>query len=111
MRPRTVSTAAATGSGGDESGDGITAESEGDVTIIADVDNNAILVMSTQQDYRAIEATIKRLDISPRQVLIEATIAEVTLSDTLAYGVRWFLEKTNWNLGFNAPVPSTAAGS
>lgn len=110
VRPRTVATVAAASGGGDESGDGIAAESEGDVTIIADVDNNAILVMSTQQDYRAIEATIKRLDISPRQVLIEATIAEVTLSDTLAYGVRWFLEKTDWSLGFNAPVPTTAAG-
>ena len=92
------------------SGGGIDAESRGDITIIADQDNNAILVMSTQQDYHAIEATIRRLDVPPRQVLIEATIAEVTLSDTLAYGVRWFIEKSDFNIGFNAPVPGTAAG-
>jgi general secretion pathway protein D len=78
--------------------------------IIADQDNNAILVMATPQDYHAIEATIRRLDISPRQVLIEATIAEVTLSNGLAYGVRWFLENEDWELGFNAPVPGGASG-
>ena len=104
-----VSSAAAADSS--ESGDGIAAESQGEITIIADQDNNAILVMASQQDYHAIEATIRRLDISPRQVLIEATIAEVTLSDGLAYGVRWFLEKSDFELGFNAPVPSSASGS
>ncbi len=90
--------------------DGILAESQGDVTIIADQDNNAILVMATQQDYRAIEAAIRRLDIAPRQVLIEATIAEVTLSDTLSYGVRWFMENSDNQFGYNAPVPSEASG-
>jgi len=96
--------------GGPDTGEGTLAESRSDVTIIADKDNNAILVMATQQDYRVIEGAIRRLDIPPRQVLIEATIAEVTLSDTLTYGVRWFLEKSNFELGFNAPVPSEASG-
>jgi len=32
------------------------------------------------------------------------------LNDTLDYGVRWFLEKSNYELGFNAPVPSGASG-
>jgi len=111
VNPLTTVTGATASSGeGGESGDGIAAESQGDITIIADQDNNAILVMATQQDYHAIEATIRRLDISPRQVLIEATIAEVTLSNTLSYGVRWFLENSDFQLGFNAPVPSVAAG-
>lgn len=90
--------------------DGISADSRGDVSIIADQDNNAILVMASQQDYKAIEAAIRRLDIAPRQVLIEATIAEVTLSDTLSYGVRWFLQNSNNQFGYNAPVPSEASG-
>ena len=90
--------------------DGIQAESRGDVTIIADQDNNSILVMANQQDYRAIEAAIRRLDVAPRQVLIEATIAEVTLSDTLSYGVRWFVENSDNQFGYNSPVPSTASG-
>jgi general secretion pathway protein D len=114
VRPSATVTAATPGAepgaGSAGSEDGIAAESQGEITIIADQDNNAILVMATQQDYHAIEATIRRLDVPPRQVLIEATIAEVTLSDTLAYGVRWFLEKSDFNLGFNAPVPGTAGG-
>jgi general secretion pathway protein D len=91
--------------------DGFLAESQGEIKIIADSDNNAILILASQQDYRAIEAAIRRLDIAPRQVLIEATIAEVTLSNTLDHGVRWFLQNSNNEIGFNAPVPSTASGA
>ena len=91
-------------------GGGVYAESSDDIKIIADQDNNAILVLASQEDYRAIEAAIRKLDIAPRQVLIEATIAEVSLSNTLDYGVRWFLENGNGQIGFNAPVPATAAG-
>lgn len=61
------------------------------VRIIADDLNNAILVMATASEYRQIEAAIKKLDVVPLQVLIEATIAEVTLTDELRYGVQWFL--------------------
>jgi general secretion pathway protein D len=32
------------------------------------------------------------------------------LSDNLNYGVRWFLEESDWELGFNAPVPTGAGG-
>jgi len=90
---------------------GFLAESQGEIKIIADSDNNAILILASQQDYRAIEAAIRRLDIAPRQVLIEATIAEVTLSNTLDHGVRWFLENSNNEIGFNAPVPARASGA
>jgi general secretion pathway protein D len=115
VRPVTRAAAGAAGAGDGaatgDSGEGINAESQSEITIIADQDNNAILVMATQQDYHAIEATIRRLDISPRQVLIEATIAEVTLSNGLSYGVRWFLENEDWELGINAPVPGNASGA
>jgi len=80
------------------------------ISIIADQDNNALLVMASPRDYRGIESVIKQLDVPPRQVLIEATIAEVTLSNSLNYGVRWFLSGGNTGLGFNAPVPSSAGG-
>jgi len=94
-----------------DDGDGVVADSLGQVKIIADEDNNAILVLASQQDYRSIEAAIKRLDIAPRQVLIAATIAEVSLSNTLTHGVRWFLENGGNELGINAPVPTSASGA
>ena len=93
-----------------DGGDGVIAEQRGDIKVIADTDNNSILVLASQEDYRSIEAAIRRLDIAPRQVLIEATIAEVSLSDNLNYGVRWFLEEEGWELGINAPVPGSASG-
>jgi len=89
---------------------GVAAEQQGNIKVIADTDNNSILVLASQEDYRSIEAAIRQLDIAPRQVLIEATIAEVSLSDNLNYGVRWFLENSDWELGFNSPVPTGASG-
>jgi general secretion pathway protein D len=91
-------------------GGGITTERRGDIKIIADSDNNAILSLANQEDYRAIEAAIRKLDIAQRQVLIQATIAEVSLSNTLDNGVRWFIENSNSEIGFNAPVPGAALG-
>ena len=61
------------------------------IRIVADKNNNAILVWATPVDYRTIRSVLKKLDIVPLQVLIEATIAEVTLNETLRYGVQWFL--------------------
>jgi general secretion pathway protein D len=84
---------------------------QSEISIIADQDNNALLVMASPRDYRGIESVIKQLDSPPRQVLIEATIAEVTLSDALDYGVRWFLAGDNYQIGSNTPVPVTAGGA
>jgi general secretion pathway protein D len=62
----------------------------GEVRIIADVENNALVIMATRADYAKIIAAVRRLDIMPLQVLVEATIVEVTLSDELSYGLQWF---------------------
>ena len=64
----------------------------GSVKIIADTLNNTLLVMATRTEYATVEAAIRRLDILPRQVLVEATIAEVTLNNNLQYGVQWFIK-------------------
>lgn len=61
----------------------------GNIRVMADELNNSILVWATRAEYNKLEATLKRLDLPPTQVLIEATIVEVTLGDTLKYGVQW----------------------
>jgi general secretion pathway protein D len=63
-----------------------------DINIIADSDNNTLLVLATRAEWAVVESVIRRLDILPRQVLVEATIAEVTLTDNLQYGLQWFLK-------------------
>jgi general secretion pathway protein D len=60
--------------------------------IVADTVKNALVIQAKPSDYRTIEAAIKKLDITPLQVLIEATILEVRLNDTLRYGVEWFFK-------------------
>lgn len=67
-------------------------EGEQEVRIIADEGNNALVVLATPSDFRMVEAALIKLDIPPLQVLVEATIAEVELNDTLQYGVQWFFK-------------------
>ena len=62
-----------------------------EVQVIADKENNAIVVLAVPEDYEVIEAAIKRLDIIQRQVLVEVTLAEFTLTDELQFGIEWFL--------------------
>jgi general secretion pathway protein D len=68
-----------------------TAQVEG-VSIIADTETNSLLILATAAEYEKIEGAIRRLDTVPRQVLIEATIAEVTLTGDLKYGLQWFFD-------------------
>ena len=60
--------------------------------IAADVAKNALLIEATPADYRRLMRVIGELDVIPNQVLIEATIAEVSLNDELKMGVRWFFK-------------------
>jgi general secretion pathway protein D len=72
---------------------GIVADIDGEprIKLVADVPNNALVIRATQADYKRVERVIANLDIVPNQVLIEATICEVTLTDDLKFGVRWFV--------------------
>jgi len=53
------------------------------IKIIADPITNSLIVQATPQEWAEIERTLQQLDILPRQVLIDAQIYEVTLSDSL----------------------------
>ncbi|WP_319781384.1 type II secretion system secretin GspD [Oceanisphaera sp. IT1-181] len=65
-----------------------------DVSIIADLERNALVIMSSSADYQKVEQAIKRLDIQPLQVLVEATIVEVSLEDELRYGLQWYFRNS-----------------
>lgn len=70
--------------------------------IVANRTNNTLIIRAEPETYAKIEQTLQRLDIPPLQVLIEATIAEVTLNDTLRYGVQYYIQARNLRLGFNS---------
>jgi len=63
--------------------------------IAVDESRNALIIYSTPEKYDKLKALITKLDIMPVQVLIEASIAEVTLTDGLQYGIEWYLKNTD----------------
>ena len=72
---------------------------------------NALVVMATADDYKRILHVIEALDVQPNQVFIEATIAEVTLTDELHFGVAWYLQRGSHAAGFGGQIPTGAAAS
>ena len=70
---------------------------DADISFVADERNNAVVITATAEQFRMIEATLRRLDILPLQVLIEATIAEVRLNDGLEYGLQWAFENGDFS--------------
>lgn len=67
------------------------------VRIVADERNNAVAVLASPADWRIIQNFLQRLDVRPFQVYIQATIAEVTLTDELRYGLQWFFQSGNFD--------------
>lgn len=63
------------------------------VSITAGSRNNALLVRSSYEDFKRISAAVQALDVPLAQVVIEATIVEVDINDTLQYGVQAFLQR------------------
>jgi general secretion pathway protein D len=60
--------------------------------------DNSLLIQATPQEYQQIEKLLRQIDVPPRQVLIEAKIYEVSLSDAFSSGVQAFLQKRGSNL-------------
>ncbi len=67
---------------------------EGGVRVVADDKRNALLIRANRAEYRRIEQALRELDKAPTQVLIEASIVEVSLTGNLKYGVEWFIENS-----------------
>lgn len=75
----------------------------GSVQVIADEVTNSLIIRASAQDFQQIRKVLERLDSVPRQVLIQVMVAEVTLTDTLQYGVEWWLKSALSNKGKTWP--------
>lgn len=107
-------TGAPQGSGNGARGDGqpapvpaVGSTRVGQSRVVANEDNNSLLIFGTESEYRLIRDAVVRLDVLPRQVLIEAILAEVTLGDDLRYGVQWFFDSN----GSQATFSTNSSGS
>lgn len=88
--PVSLSTApASTSSGG--TGEALIEGGE-DVRITAVEENNSLLIRASPAQYDIIRSAIRRLDVEPLQVHLEAKILSVSLTDELKYGVNWYLK-------------------
>jgi general secretion pathway protein D len=91
--PRPGATGSAGGAGG---GDSLISPSS---KIFADEASNALIILATPGDYSVILAALKQIDVIPRQVMLEAIVASVTLTDNLTFGLKW-------NANINANISS-----
>ena len=62
---------------------------EGEINIVVDETNNALVIRAFQRDYRSIIEIVKKLDLYPKQVLIDVLLAEITLDNTTQFGIEW----------------------
>ena len=67
----------------------------GELKITTDPVRNTLIFQATPSDYRIIEDILKKLDVMPRQVLIDVLIAEISLDDSSELGVEWSYLKDN----------------
>lgn len=74
-------------------------------SITFDLPTNTIMMVLLPSEYKALKPIIKQLDVLPLQVLLEVTIAEVTLTDDFSLGFEYAL--SNMNLGKSVDKEST----
>lgn len=74
------------------------------IRITADQVHNALLIDATQPEFATISAALRRLDVPPLQVMLEATVAEVTLTNQLSYGLQYYIKSGNLQALFAVPA-------
>jgi general secretion pathway protein D len=60
-----------------------------EVRIVADDVTNSLVVLATKRDYQLILDVLRRIDVVPRQVVLEVMIAEVVLNKGLQFGIAY----------------------
>jgi general secretion pathway protein D len=87
-------------------------ELAGGVTLTADPATNSIVIQGSKEAYATLVQVIELLDIQRPQVLIEALIMEVQVTDSNALGMNFLydLDKSFWKVAVqSATDPSTAS--
>jgi general secretion pathway protein D len=89
--------------GGSANRQSVAAELANNARVVADPTNNALVIFAKPAEYHDIETVLKELDVMPRQVIVDAMIAEVTLTGDLQYGLQWYFNKGSSSGGLNQP--------
>lgn len=60
--------------------------SNDEISMTVDERSNSIIFYTTGGNYKALLPVVRRLDVMPKQIVLDATIAEVTLTDEFSQG-------------------------
>ena len=93
------------GTGGPAAGGGQTDLPGGGKTLVVDQIGNRLIYSGTASDYQRLLPLLQQLDRAPAEVLIEATIADISLNAGLSFGVDWSVN----NIGDPIATPRVGA--
>ncbi|HWQ69326.1 MAG TPA: secretin N-terminal domain-containing protein, partial [Patescibacteria group bacterium] len=84
----------------------------GEVTIVSDETTNALIIKTSPRNYEIIEATIKQIDIVPKQVLIELMLARITLGDSFSFSLEEIIRSGQFLVAgqYGGPIAAAVAG-
>jgi general secretion pathway protein D len=79
--------------------------------VVLDKERNNIIIYATKKEYVALKKMLESLDTLPKQILIEVTIADISLTKSLKFGLEWFLDRNGYNVkGLDQGGGSGSAG-
>lgn len=81
-----------------------------DLKMVVDERSNTLIFYASGSDYKDLVPLLKKLDVLPKQVLLDITIAEVSLQDEFKYGVEWALSRKEVNLTTDGAFGVSAIG-
>ncbi|MDX2233481.1 MAG: secretin N-terminal domain-containing protein [Hyphomonadaceae bacterium] len=94
---RTTLRRPASADGRDEEGAAPSPASNSRITV--DTGGNRLLFRGSPSAFQQVRAIMAQLDSPPQQVLVEVTIAEVTLTDETRFGIDWYLQEAIGSAG------------
>jgi len=66
-----------------------------EVRFAVDRDSNTLIISASPSRRPQLEKVLTQIDVTPRQILIEASVLEVTLTDEFRFGVDWSFLRDN----------------
>jgi general secretion pathway protein D len=108
---RSSDTTAGMGAFSPAGGEGTAAASAPALRVITDPVSNSVIVQGTAQEYADIAKTLEKLDVLPRQVLIEARVYEVDITGDLSFGLTYALQQRGTETGFLGDYGVSSSGS
>ncbi|MBI3248725.1 MAG: type II secretion system secretin GspD [Deltaproteobacteria bacterium] len=80
-----------------------------EVRIVADEITNSLVILATARDFEMIRDVLRKLDVVPRQVLIETMIAEIGLKGELEFGVEYAIANNGLDKVIGTVIGSTGS--